>query len=157
MSIQKFRKKPVVIEAVQWTGENYKEIENFVGDKVSHNSNDTLTIQTLEGDHTTLIGDWVIRGIKGEFYPCKPDIFIATYDEYSPSNNPIRKFVMELSIVQFKGIEQVVAKTINPGNLPLERVIMHMRGQLGFLEERFFKQLENSTLSYETTGDGNDG
>ena len=74
-----FRKKPVEIEAIQWTGENAKEIKKFV--KQDHYwFENHLVIQTLEGDYRALIGDWIIKGIKGEFYPCNKDIFEQTYD-----------------------------------------------------------------------------
>jgi len=78
----KYRKKPVVIEAVQWTGGNVDEIKIFTGEKkFYHIENDnSLLIPTLEGDHKAIVGDWIIRGVQGEFYPCKPDIFEATYD-----------------------------------------------------------------------------
>ena len=77
----KFRKKPVVIEAIQWTGEGDVEIRDFFGkfDRWDIDGN-CLIIQTLEGTHRANPKDWIIRGIKGEFYPCKPDIFEATYD-----------------------------------------------------------------------------
>lgn len=77
----KFRKKPVIIEAVQWTGKNHSEIFSLFGDFGNHifNLNGTMTIKTLEGDHTALIGDWIIKGVKGEFYPCKNDVFLKSY------------------------------------------------------------------------------
>jgi len=74
----KFRKKPVVIEAILYTGD-YEEAESFVGDKFEVTISET-GIQTLEGFMKVSIGDWIIKGIKGEFYPCKPDIFEATYE-----------------------------------------------------------------------------
>lgn len=95
----RFRKKPVVIEAVQWTGENLQEILKFIQDghkDFSHlpNAGDykisgvghtpalkTLDIPTLEGTHTASVGDWIIKGVKNEFYPCKPDIFEMTYEK----------------------------------------------------------------------------
>lgn len=83
--IKKFVKRPVVIQAVKWDGYNYEEIKEFVGeDKLYlHGSlkNTDLVICTLEGNHHALVGDWIIRGVKGEFYPCKPDIFEMTYQE----------------------------------------------------------------------------
>ena len=78
----KFRKKPVVIEAVQFTGENDPEIKAFC--PKAYDPYDTrvlMAIPTLEGEMTAHIGDWIIKGIKGEYYPCKPDIFEATYEE----------------------------------------------------------------------------
>jgi len=79
--VAKFRKKPVVIEAVQWRGNNLDELREFVPKEFRHNKvNEPLGIITLEGPLTISEGDWIIKGIKGEFYPCKPDIFAATYE-----------------------------------------------------------------------------
>lgn len=76
-----FRKKPVEIEAIQWTGENLNEIMDFMDWRNADHDNDNgLVIHTLEGNHKASIGDWIIRGFAGEFYPCKPDIFSSTYD-----------------------------------------------------------------------------
>ena len=76
----KFRKKPVVIEAVQFTGtkENYAEILRFCPHAGILPS--CLLIKTLEGTHKANVNDWIIKGVKGEFYPCKPDIFELTYE-----------------------------------------------------------------------------
>lgn len=79
----KFRKKPVVIDAVLWDG-TYKarhELNIWIGGLILvWSSDDAPCIQTLEGTMRAEIGDWIIKGIKGEFYPCKPDIFAATYE-----------------------------------------------------------------------------
>ena len=91
----KYCKKPVEIEAIQWNGTNESEIKTFVGNaaKFTIISVDTaekanitepitkLEIETLEGTMTAQIGDFIIRGVDGEFYPCKPDIFERTYDK----------------------------------------------------------------------------
>ena len=90
-----FRKKPVVVEAIHWKGDNLQEVITFTdgppdvrsmhaGEKwedyekivAAHG----LKIYTLEGEMSASVGDWIIRGVKGEFYPCKPDIFEATYE-----------------------------------------------------------------------------
>ena len=79
----KFRKKPVVIDAVQFDGENLGVIVNFVeGTRELRESPEdkSIVIRTLEGDMRADKGDWIIKGVKGEFYPCKPDIFEATYE-----------------------------------------------------------------------------
>ena len=87
--MQKFVKKPVVIEAIQYDGTNITEIESFVGAKLPRvwlSAEDTqLVIPTLEGDMKVSKGDYIIKGIKGEFYPCKEDIFKNSYDEVNPS------------------------------------------------------------------------
>ena len=79
-----FRKKPVVIEAVKFTERTKDQALNFVRCNciTSYDSegNPAIVIQTLEGDMTATLGDWIIKGVAGEFYPCKPDIFEATYD-----------------------------------------------------------------------------
>lgn len=76
----KFRKKPVVIEAVQYTGQNHEKISKFNGIDYSGKPQ-FIIISTLEGDHAANPGDWIIKGIRGEFYPCKADIFEATYEK----------------------------------------------------------------------------
>jgi len=77
----KYRKKPVVIEAIQFNGRNSADIHEFCGDKVREPvGKDYLEIETLEGVHIASPGDYIIKGIKGEFYPCKPDIFEMTYE-----------------------------------------------------------------------------
>ena len=100
----KFRTKPVVIDAVQWTGANIDLVLPFIKDGhdsfehlpraaddphidngIGHTpSLGELYIPTLEGTMTARAGDWIIRGVKGEFYPCKPDIFAATYEPAEP-------------------------------------------------------------------------
>lgn len=77
--IKKFRKKPVVIEAIRWTGDNQKDIHPFCNN--AYLINNQLMIPTLEGEMEASIGDMIIKGVKGEFHPCKPDIFAETYDE----------------------------------------------------------------------------
>lgn len=81
----KYRKKPVVIEAVQFTVENKEAAFTFVacGKEAvfDDQGNPQIKIWTLEGSVTASLGDWIIKGVKGEFYPCKPDIFEMTYEE----------------------------------------------------------------------------
>lgn len=77
----KYRKKPMVIEAVQFTGLNFNEIETFVGGDYGKNEKGEGVIATLEGAMRVSLNDWITKGVKGEFYPCKPDIFDATYEE----------------------------------------------------------------------------
>ena len=89
----KFRKKPVVIDAIQFTRESIVECTRFISEGkpsenltgfdslVDLNGNFSFKIHTLEGVMHVSLGDWVIRGVKGELYPCKPDIFEATYEK----------------------------------------------------------------------------
>jgi len=89
----KYRKKPVVIEAVIWSGDNLREVIDFTGLNESAQSwsweeyeavirVNGLKIFTLEGAMLASVGDFIIKGVNGEFYPCKPDIFAKTYEEY---------------------------------------------------------------------------
>ena len=85
---QKFRKKPVVIEAMLWDGTPNAtfQIRTWAqesGASIHCPGDETLLIETLEGTMTARPGDWIIRGVAGEFYPCKPDIFEQTYEEAS--------------------------------------------------------------------------
>ena len=84
----KYTKKPVTIEAVQWTGKNYDEMRHFLPYGVRRFDVDGLHINTLEGDMRADTGDYIIKGVKGEFYPCKPDIFKQTYSPAETSVQP---------------------------------------------------------------------
>lgn len=83
----KYRKKPVVIDAVVFTRNNFDEIVSFTKGTARtlrierrHDGKCTCIIPTLEGEHIATEGDYIIRGVHGEFYPCKPDIFAKTYE-----------------------------------------------------------------------------
>lgn len=86
----KYRKKPVVIEAYQFNGSStdVAKITAWMeggdcprkGGIGTRDCGRTIEIETLEGMHTARMGDWIIKGVKGEFYPCKPDIFEMTYE-----------------------------------------------------------------------------
>lgn len=99
----KYRKKPVVIEAVQWDGNNQSEIANFMGKMIrtktspeEDNPSGKITIETLEGDMTASIGDFIIKGVQGEFYPCKQDIFELTYEKVE-DNSVDGQFVKDVT------------------------------------------------------------
>lgn len=74
-----YRKKPVIIEAIQWTGTNLSDCMAFAGSRLQYRD-DELYCDTLEGKMLANVNDFIIKGVKGEFYPCKPDIFEQTYD-----------------------------------------------------------------------------
>lgn len=82
----KYRKKPVVIEAIQFTKESYAECATFIGSAFNSLGDDLthIDILTLEGEMTASLGDFIIQGVNGEFYPCKPDIFAKTYEKVDP-------------------------------------------------------------------------
>jgi len=84
----KYRKKPVEIEAIQFNGSNLEEIKSFSGDVIKNqiierrlNGENFIIIPTLEGEMKANKNDYIIKGVKGEFYPCKPDIFELTYEK----------------------------------------------------------------------------
>lgn len=78
--VKVFRRKPVCNKAVQYTGLNADEIADFIGADNGVIKGSDFYIRTLEGDMLVSDGDWVIQGVKGEFYPCKPEIFDLTYE-----------------------------------------------------------------------------
>lgn len=80
--VQYWRKKPVTIQAVRWTGDNSGVIDDFLQESKDNWAilSEIVQIETLEGVMEAQVGDYIIKGINGEFYPCKPDIFDKTYE-----------------------------------------------------------------------------
>lgn len=108
----KFRKKPVVVEAVQITDSTFDNDhpndEHIVG--VLYCPKERVAkIQTLEGEMTAQIGDWIITGVNGELYPCKPDIFEKTYEEAEVVRDP---FCPECKRKTVDGIEEYMSSEI---------------------------------------------
>jgi len=102
--MSEYRKKPVVIEAEQYPGHSISGLgvdkiiafedwlqphAEAIGKWPLRYRGQSLIIQTLEGDHEAKPGDWIIRGVKGELYPCKPDIFEATYERITPKSETV--------------------------------------------------------------------
>ena len=104
--MNKFTKKAVTIEAVQFLAGNFDEIEEFVGGDAEFRDGE-LIIATLEGPLRAAPNDWIIKGIKGEFYPCKPDIFEATYDQAGSG------FDFGIALCHLKSGEKVARKGWN--------------------------------------------
>ncbi len=91
---KRYRKKPVVVDAMEWSGGNHRGMFEFLEGETSdyirtsgknfyidHSKvHGGLVIKTLEGEHIASIGDFIIKGVNGEFYPCKPGIFTKTYE-----------------------------------------------------------------------------
>ena len=78
--IQKYRKKPVIIEAIQWAGDNIEEIKQFTKSSITYTGGDFFYVPTLEGVMKASLNDYIVKGIDGEYYPCKPNIFELTYE-----------------------------------------------------------------------------
>lgn len=93
--IKKYKKKPVLVDAIQLSTKNYEEVCEFVGSTLVQYVNPAMPIsddgaadpylgvyiETLEGRMLASLGDFIIKGVNGEFYPCKPDVFFKTYEE----------------------------------------------------------------------------
>lgn len=99
----RYRKKPVVVEAIQITKSNIIDVVNWCsGDMVKTLFFDgrkdihSIEIQTLEGTIRAETGDWIIKGVRGEFYPCKPDIFAETYEPEDHSVNEVERLEARL-------------------------------------------------------------
>ena len=84
--VKKYKTKPCEIEAIKWTSDNFEEIAKFTNYKaymelMYSSMKEELIIKTLEGDMMATVGDYIIKGLRGEFYPCKPDVFHKKYEE----------------------------------------------------------------------------
>jgi len=80
----KYVKRPIPITAIQWTGENHIELAEFTNGKCKFVVGEpSIVIPTLEGDMKANAGDYIVRGVEGEFYPCRQDIFEKTYEKIS--------------------------------------------------------------------------
>ena len=124
---REWRKKPVVIQAVQWTGNNRDELLAFLDDDKPHliamdgfRNGDPAPwciIKTLEGEHIASIDDWIIKGVKGEFYPCKPDIFQATYEPAHVQGQATKPFGLSPEVVESikKLLEDLKTGEVNNG------------------------------------------
>ena len=131
--VREYAKKPVVIRAVQFTRDNFEEIQEFThglakGFTIERclNGKRWCTIPTLEGDHTALEGDFIIEGVKGEFYPCKPDIFKQTYETVSMVSDNDRTTVLMSQYIKLENKNKKLRNTINR----LKRVIEKQEDEL---------------------------
>jgi hypothetical protein len=130
MEAPSFRKKPVVIQAIRFDGDNFSDCQEFLGKSYAgktlsvtdFKSAEGMGVHTLEGQLWASVGDWLIKGVKGEFYPCKPDIFEMTYEKLEqeaiaemtetilPSDrDPVK--MNEVMKDQVKGVEWIKART----------------------------------------------
>lgn len=113
--INKYRKKPVIVEAIIWTGNNIDEIKELAKNAVEHIIfvDNNLYIETLEGNMNVSIGDYIIKGIAGEFYPCKPDIFKETYETVSMVSDNDRTTVSMSEYRKLENKNKKLRNTIN--------------------------------------------
>lgn len=113
--INKYRKKPVIIEAVIWTGNNIDEVKELAKNAVQHIIfvDNNLYIETLEGNMNVSIGDYIIKGIVGEFYPCKPDIFKETYETVSMVSDNDRTTVPMSEYIKLENKNKKLRNIVN--------------------------------------------
>lgn len=87
----KYIKKPIPIDALQWTGHNTDEIINFMAkNNPVFDAQNNIIIKTLEGEMRACPGSWIIKGVEGEYYPCRGDIFAQTYEPYEEKEEVIK-------------------------------------------------------------------
>ena len=109
--MSKYRKKPVVIEAVRWDGKlvTLHQLQKSGMETTIYSIGTypieicNLRVKTLEGEHIADIGDWIIKGVKGEFYPCKPDIFEMTYEKENSEHTLTKDCWCKPDIISVKG------------------------------------------------------
>ena len=114
----KYRKKPVVIEAIQWLGNNFEDIKEFAGNNVEIDSDSDLIVKTLEDGgtkaaHVATIGDYIIKGVQGEFYFCKPDIFKQTYEqekEVGNNNTVLNGIIINGEVYKAVAVDDITCK-----------------------------------------------
>ena len=125
--VKDYMKKQVMIQAVVWTGDNTHEITKFMAQGLCEvddfqTRSKQLVIPTLEGDHRASIGDYIIKGVKGEFYPCKPDIFEMSYEEVEKC-----KSVKEAD--PKKELGRAFANLQNIGTVQIPKLIEELSGE----------------------------
>lgn len=166
----KYRKKPVVIDAIQWTGKNHREMFDFLTNGNCPDEYMTsdfpivsdnfyidnwkvpggLVIKTLEGEHLANIGDYIIRGVHGEFYPCKPDIFRKTYEEVTDCT--IEKSNMRL--IDANLLKEAINNSLNTGKetFPPELIYECIDNQpTAYDVERVIKELDEKSIMVATS------
>lgn len=134
-TVTKFRKKPVVIEAVQFKSDgssNVVAIQDFIGKQITpeYEQNKTwLNIETPEGVMRATLGDWIIKGVNGEFYPCKPDIFEKTYEPPTPASEgrEVDGYVPRKLIDELVAIRNRVMSVFPKGSLDTDEVASRIK------------------------------
>lgn len=135
----KFRKKPVVVEAEQWRGDNFDELREWSnGELCGYRANEGSRpwIETLEGLMHGNVGDWLIRGVKGEYYFCKPDIFDATYervearDRIAELERENRRLKQEWAIADGARSGEMVSDTVLENYMRMKDRIKELEAEL---------------------------
>lgn len=78
--VNRYKTKPCVIEAIQYNGSNVEEIRNFIGESFEVKTIEGIYVRTIEGIMKASVGDYIIKGLRGEFYPCKQKVFKRKYE-----------------------------------------------------------------------------
>lgn len=116
-SVHKYTKKPVTIEAIQWSGDNFVAVDNFITvEHETYPSHGIVKIPTLEGTLSASVNDFIIKGVKGEFYPCKPDIFLSTYTPVKMEENNADTFkvgdTFVIELPTYDGSEEAITHDV---------------------------------------------
>ena len=158
--IKDYVKKQVTIQAMEWTGENVEELEYFTEDQDNEKwfrefdeyGEQHLYIFTLEGSMKANIGDYIIKGVKGEFYPCKPDIFKMTYEELEAkkeNNEIVKTYTHEVRAIQFLGNPEEIKEFLGEGMHhyeELDLIIPHDEGDLVVNETDYLLKEKNGKI-----------
>jgi len=153
--IKSYKKKPVVIEAIQYTGDpdNIDELKEFVTCGFKTNKDNTLTVPTLEGEHIASIGDYIIKGVEGEFYPCKPRIFNKTYDEVKMNidelilnikDDELKRARIIKENGRYRGDIQLSDPTRNLDKEELVNVLNKLKAEITLFSDNFTKSINDA-------------
>lgn len=109
--VKRYKTKPCEIQAIRWNGNNEKEMFYFIRDNYYINHDLDFIIKTLEGDMRADIGDYIIKGLRGEFYPCKPDVFEKKYELISQTNHErLAEITGEDEPVEIESLKMLLCK-----------------------------------------------
>ena len=153
--VKDYMKKQVVVQAMVWTGDNVEELKNFMNgsDYYFGNGEANLFIETLEGDHKANKGDYIIKGVKGEFYPCKPDIFEMSYEEVEKCES-----VKETDLK--KELGRAFADLRNVGTVQIPELIEKLSGEdvevkIAYIIKymKFMQNIDNEEVSQKIIDD----
>lgn len=153
----RYRKKPVLIEAIRWDGENITEIFDFMAPEEPvymdgfSNADDLIGIDTLEGRMVASKGDWIIKGVKGEFYPCKPEIFEATYEDDTEPHSGDERVIQAMGFAEHVRDERILNGDESNYPSKYDTAALVIEGWMG--SDLFYHWVEKEWDSYKAALD----